>query len=351
MSPSNSNSSFYPYLTHLRALSIFSVVFIHATSQILNHPYPVNTLTWFFVNWLDSLIRWSVPIFIMISGALLIKPNSKITPEFIRKRILRVVIPALFWLVIYFFWINRHGFIITPMHYLIQTFVYGNPYYHFYFVYAILGLYFFLPIFNAFVAQANNKPLQFAIGSSLILSGLYSFSTAFFKHQDPRFELFSFTHFLPYVGYFLLGFYLHTKNLSRLSTKLLATVFLANTTLASLANFFLVNHYGKTPTGLLLTDYASPTIVISATCIFLLLKHSSYQATHANGLLKSFANISYGLYLGHLLIMESSFQLLSTYLSQPMLLISTALITLTFSWLILYPLSKLKYANRLVGLQ
>lgn len=87
-----------------RVFAIFGVIVIHVVGPIVND-YKVISLEKFLVaNTFDSLFRASVPLFVMISGALTLP--KKVTLQETKNRVIRVVIPLIFWSFIYCFWIN-----------------------------------------------------------------------------------------------------------------------------------------------------------------------------------------------------------------------------------------------------
>jgi peptidoglycan/LPS O-acetylase OafA/YrhL len=84
------------YLDVLRVLSMLSVVFIHSADSSLK-ANPGSTV-WHFANVLTSLASASVPLFFMISGALLLNsPRTDSVCFTLRARLPRVLIPFLLW--------------------------------------------------------------------------------------------------------------------------------------------------------------------------------------------------------------------------------------------------------------
>ena len=57
------------YFDYLRILAMFAVMLLHVASQFW-YTTPTNTTEWQVCNIYDSLARFGVPIFVMISGAL-----------------------------------------------------------------------------------------------------------------------------------------------------------------------------------------------------------------------------------------------------------------------------------------
>ena len=82
------------WLDNSRILAVCGVVFLHvAAGVVLGHE--VGTGDWWFGNVYDSVVRWCVPVFVMISGALLLDPGKKEDlSTFYKKRLARVLLPS-----------------------------------------------------------------------------------------------------------------------------------------------------------------------------------------------------------------------------------------------------------------
>jgi len=88
-----------PYLIYLRVIATIFVVLIHASTGFLNR-IDTNAFDWNYANWINAATRCSVPIFVIISGTLLI-PKDEDTWTFYRKRLPKIIYPFLFWSIIY----------------------------------------------------------------------------------------------------------------------------------------------------------------------------------------------------------------------------------------------------------
>ena len=76
----------------LRVISIFFVIVIHVTSVA---PRACDTMTgaWMANALINSISRWSVPVFFMVSGALFLDPNKQLSiKKLYTKNILRIAI-------------------------------------------------------------------------------------------------------------------------------------------------------------------------------------------------------------------------------------------------------------------
>lgn len=59
------------WIDNSRIMAISAVVILHVAETILA-PLPVGTERWWIANFYDSFVRWSVPVYVMISGAQLL---------------------------------------------------------------------------------------------------------------------------------------------------------------------------------------------------------------------------------------------------------------------------------------
>ena len=78
------------YIDFLRVIALFMVVMIHV-SAFYFFGEAVSSKTWMVAHFYDSLSRPAVPIFIMVSGMLLLSSNRPSTlSSFLRNRSFRV---------------------------------------------------------------------------------------------------------------------------------------------------------------------------------------------------------------------------------------------------------------------
>lgn len=60
----------------LRILAAFAVVVLHTAAPLFLNSY--SSSDWAVVNMYESLVRWSVPVFFMISGALFLNKGKEV---------------------------------------------------------------------------------------------------------------------------------------------------------------------------------------------------------------------------------------------------------------------------------
>lgn len=89
------------YFDYLRVFATFAVMILHLSAQNW-YITDVNEFEWQTFNFYDSIVRWSVPVFVMISGALFLNRDIKLKTIY-TKYILRIVVSYVAWSAIYAF--------------------------------------------------------------------------------------------------------------------------------------------------------------------------------------------------------------------------------------------------------
>ena len=90
------------YFDFLRALAIIAVVFIHFSADVAGQYRKIATPDWLSAAFYNGLTRGCVPLFVMLSGALLLNPDKTVSiKEVFSKRLPKLVIPLVVWSIIY----------------------------------------------------------------------------------------------------------------------------------------------------------------------------------------------------------------------------------------------------------
>ncbi len=164
----------------LRVLATVAVVVMHVSAIALKQS---DAFDWWIGNMFVSLSQWGVPIFIMISGALLLDPSKdEKVSIYLTKRFKRILIPLLFWTCVYFAFLQLRGQDIT-LRFALKSFFTGGPYYHLYFLYLILGLYLITPALKIYIHNASPANVQYCLAICflfVILQNLF----VFIQHEE-----------------------------------------------------------------------------------------------------------------------------------------------------------------------
>ena len=84
------------WLDLLRIFSIFFVIMIHVTSINWYTETP-SSFDFNVLNFYNGISRFCVPVFVMLSGALLLSKKNIDIKTFYKKNILRLIIALIFW--------------------------------------------------------------------------------------------------------------------------------------------------------------------------------------------------------------------------------------------------------------
>lgn len=98
------------WLDNSRIIAIWAVIFLHVAGFFVVSE-PIGSTYWWIGSAYDAITRWCVPVFVMISGALLLDSSKQeALGVFYRKRMVRILWPLVFWSVFYLAWISLKNY-------------------------------------------------------------------------------------------------------------------------------------------------------------------------------------------------------------------------------------------------
>lgn len=137
-----------------RVISAIAVIWLHVSAEVVVADPSVWSLPWWIGNTANALSRWSVPVFVMLSGALLIPKARVQSPRtFIAHRVPRLAFLTLAWTGLY----GMVALQTEPLISILKRVAVGAPYYHLWFLYMLIGLY----IAAAFIQRLIDALLSF----------------------------------------------------------------------------------------------------------------------------------------------------------------------------------------------
>ena len=174
------------YYDALRALAIFGIVACHMTTGFITKASDISiyNFDWMFLFFFNSLRQFSIPVFVMISGALLINKDYSL-PTFISKKFNRIFIPYIFWvivLVLVSFLLVNLGIKTNVIHdfsigYIIKSMVGFTPGFQkgrlFWFIWMILLVYLILFILNKVLNYFDEGKRKRIIDILVIIFAIY----------------------------------------------------------------------------------------------------------------------------------------------------------------------------------
>jgi surface polysaccharide O-acyltransferase-like enzyme len=337
----------------IRTLAILSVIFNHAVNVgygFSGSSMPIAIANWWTIDAYRSIGNFGVPLFVMLTGILLLTPSKCDEPigVFFKKRFARIGVPMIFWTAAYFAWgYYFNGYPLTPM--AIFEGLLGGSYYHLGFLYILIGLYLATPILRIVVKNIDRQRFTYFLGLWVVGNFAVPFIQLFIGYKyNP--VLFVFT---GWVGFYLLGVYLMRSKVR--SWILYVTVALG--LLGSVLGDYVVTLYTPQFNGFF-HEYLIFTIVAATGALFLLLlnvpKNRFDNHVKFNSVLHWVSQNTLPIYLFHVMLLE----LIEVYLgwqldifALPSVLQIPVLTVLTFTatCLILYPLLKVPFVKRIIG--
>lgn len=188
----------------LRVGSMFLVIVIHVANCFCRDYAYISSMSYFFACLFNMLARVSVPIFFMISGALLI--SKKHTKEKYISRIVKMVIVLAIWTLVYYLW---EIFYLGGTPNSILTLLYGPDRTLLWFMYAIIALYIALPFISKMMKNLTKKEEDLFITLWLIFSGAsYILKLIVTPESEYPIPMISAAY---YLGYFVIGHIIYKR--------------------------------------------------------------------------------------------------------------------------------------------
>lgn len=149
------------WVTWLRVLAIYGVVLIHTvgSTALAGANGETDPVDGWVARALDLPLLWVVPVFVMVSGALVLDPARYPGPgPFLRRRVWRLVPAVVVWHVVYlaYFGLTRDGFVTGPGQALGRV-VTGDVAPHLYFLWIVLGLSVLTPVLVPWVGSVGRR--------------------------------------------------------------------------------------------------------------------------------------------------------------------------------------------------
>jgi surface polysaccharide O-acyltransferase-like enzyme len=328
-----------------RVAAITSVILLHSAaapySQVMDPYFVVRWFTW---DIFESVAWIGVPLFIMISGALLLNPSKADEPlkVFFKKRWKKIGLPLIFWGAAYFAWsviVNQSALSAD----LVLKSVLNGPYFQFWYIYMLIGLYLATPILRVLVANMTRHIFTYLI--IVWLAGLILMpALRLFGESNVANYFFVFS---GYLGCYLFGAYLRNV---KLKSAVLYGLLAVGLGWSILGNYFIMGTFGEKFNYFILGNLTANTI-LTATALFLILT----KITYSNPLFRFIGKNTLTIYLFHVMVLQSfqngyfgfviSAATFNLALEVPLITAATLLVTT----LVIVPMKKMPLMNRLLS--
>lgn len=293
-----------------------------------------------------SLLRPSVPLFVMMTGLLLLPVKKQPLGKFYKKRIYRVLFPFLIWSVLYsmFPWVT--GVLGLPKEIIGDFFCYtqgqesqslidslkdvamipfnfSHKENHMWYIYLLIGLYLYMPFFSAWIENADRKTkraflliwiislfipyLKEYVANCLFERSGYVFGT------DTWNEFGLFYYFAGFNGYLLLGHYVKKGNdWSLMKTFILCILMFAVGYYITYTGFSTTaSNPNATETEMeLFFTFCSPNVLLMTLATLLLLQKVVITNSTVIKVLANMTQCGFGIYMVHYFVVGPFFLLI-----------------------------------------
>ena len=349
------------YYDIIRAFAIFCIIACHSFASFASSTGLFGSNFWYYSVFMNMLRNLGVPLFVVLSGCLLIgRKDSLVT--FAKKRLNRVLVPYIFWgiifilFVIFLQYIGQNYYNYGNIGNLIFSVFNINPdgkMVFFWFVPMILVTYVIIFIINKLNERYENT-LKIALIISVILIILINIDLI------PKSKPYNYLYYFMFavMGYYISKCDLRNNRFINLSYNKLLVLFLAIAIVFYSAEILLltshsisVKNYGSISQFNILNIIAVLATFLTFRCFSesdgLINKLESSALGKA---IFSISICSYGIYLSHMMVKYGFYILLAPIKSQKFVYTSlTLVLTLVGAWILILILSKIPVLKRLCG--
>ncbi|MDP5255723.1 MULTISPECIES: acyltransferase [unclassified Vibrio] len=188
----------------LRVVAAVVVVAIHVLGPYRHQFSSLPFDQWSFAVGLNSVIRWAVPVFLLITGALMLSDRRPFQfGYYLKRRVAKVVIPFVVWSIFYAFFASftpQGQFNPAVVEHILANISEHAAYYHLGFFYYFIPLYLLAPFFKAAIERWGDEVAYGYVFIWLVTTALY------LAHIDGPWsqQMWLYSGYLP-LGYLLLN--------------------------------------------------------------------------------------------------------------------------------------------------
>ncbi len=338
----------------LRACAMLGVIIIHISTPILKMSFGKNMQYWWIGNIVDSAVRFSVPMFLMLSGATMLGREYPLKEYFI-KRMFRVLFPFLFWMAVYlvFDWATLvpkrqpHGFN-RILHWGTDLFLNAGISKHFWYIYMILFIYLFVPFIGKWIRKLSRSSILYvSIGWIVLTVCCKSVPLNLYTWKEDLFS--KFLAYFLFSGYLVLGYYLSKLSGSSRIRLFASLLFILSVLSSSVLTYIFSKSAHKLD--LSMYGYLAWNTIIQSISLFLWVKDSGITNRFLSTVQHTISDYSYGIYLVHVMVIDILFnygvfwKMAYPLISLPLL----AVLILIISFSIIFILRKIPFGNYISG--
>ena len=296
------------YIDILNILAILAVVFMHH-NNIVHSWHGQRLLATSLI--VQVLCYFAVPVFVMNTGATLMRYREKYdTKTFFLKRFLKVLIPAIFWIIamfVYRVFIVKNMTVTdwSPLN-LLNLVLNNKIETIYYFIFVILGVYLTLPVLSHLAKPRYHKTLWYAVGAFFIFNALLP-NLLLLIGVEANSSLALLIG--NYMFYAILGYLLSVTKLSKKQRIALYVAGALSVVYHYLTRYLLSANAGNIVT--ITSGYFQFHTIIFSAAVFVLVKQLASKINFSERVKKTLqilAGCSFGIYLVHRFIIIATYQ-------------------------------------------
>lgn len=339
------------YAELLRIVAAFTVVFQHTVTSVW-YSVPVNSDDFIALNFLNSLSRFGVGVFIMISGAFMLSPKYDHPPKKILTRNLpRILIILVVWVLLYAI-VNKIvagedflDFLSAPLT------IFTKPASHLWFLYTIAGLYLLTPPLRVFTQNASQKMVLYVIAIFFTFGLLHPTLNHLLSKLAgiTLYKNLGIQGVTSFAGFYLTGFYLSHYGISGRAKKILYAAALASWIVAFAASSYF-SELKNAPNEYFFGNFR-PTTYLMAAGIFCLFREKLKGRLTSNAYILNLSKYMLGVYLVHPFLIKS-FYGLHLSIMEPHPIVTAPIVAILFFAISLgfvLAFSKIPYIKKIFG--
>lgn len=339
------------YLDALRAVACISIIMIHASASYVMKDF--GSFNFIVGNIFDSISRFGVPIFLMISGSLFLDVNYDYSKEKNKNHIIKMIKFFLFWAIFYsvLFGIVIPKFMGSKinLNYFLTELIFGH--YHLWFIYMIIGFYLITPLLRVWVNDKNIHYVKCFIFLGLVFEYFAPEIIKIICYFNKNFDIYQnlLKNFgLNYVGgvtlYYILGWYLRFHEIKK--KKIVYLLGIISILFEFSMTHFMSVYFNKP---IQLYDNLSPHVLLQSVMMFTFFKEK--VNSKKNVFLSIVAHYSLGIYAIHASIIDTLYMVLNlmNFSNALIVILTIFIISLLLSLLISIILSRFKIFKNIVS--
>ncbi|MGH4120708.1 acyltransferase [Clostridium sp.] len=324
----------------MRTLACFFVVALHVFASHFNMYGKIDTSSWLFAESISTISRFAVPLFIMVSGALLL--GKDITIKNALKKAIHFLLILIAWSIAYILithmYLDNKTYSIKK---IVLMFLNNEISSHLWYLYMLIGIYITLPFIRHIIKKIDLNLLKYYLIVYLSFSTITMVPLLISTLFNLNIKIYLKVPFMEYqLGCLILGYYIK-KHLH--ITKLIYIL--------SIVSFFLINiatisltYLESYKSGSAVESYYNKnfaSIILPAVCLFIVVKYISKYISEKSLWTKFFSfigSISFEIYLVHLIVKAFYEKKMQTYFDS---FIPTISLKYTFELFFVFSLSVL----------